>query len=73
MCMCISLLITSTTNNQLMQLMSKAQSYLSSVRGVKFGVVFKAGFITRDAVFSYGTFLIVTTLLGQVHMSFFRF
>lgn len=41
--------------------------------GMKFGVVFKAGFITRDAVLSYGTFLIVTTLLGQVHMSFFRF
>ena len=41
--------------------------------GMKFGVVFKAGFITKDAVLSYGTFLIVTTLLGQVHKSFFRF
>ena len=40
---------------------------------MKFGVVFKAGFITKDAVLSYGTFLIVTTLLGQVHKSFFRF
>lgn len=36
--------------------------------GMKFG-----GFITRVAVLSYGTFLIVTTLLGQVHMSFFCF
>ena len=36
--------------------------------GMKFGVVFKAGFITRDAVLSCGTFLIVTTLLGQVHI-----
>lgn len=41
--------------------------------GMKFGVVFKAGFITRVAVLAYGTFLIVTTLLGQVHMSFFCF
>ena len=39
--------------------------------GMKFGVVFKAGFITRVAVLSYGTFLIVTTLLGQVHIFLF--
>jgi len=36
--------------------------------GMRFGVVFKAGFITRDAVLSYGTFLIVPTLLGQVYI-----
>ena len=38
--------------------------------GMKFGVVSKAGFITRVAVLSYDTFLIITTLLGQVHNVF---
>ena len=37
---------------------------------MKFGVVSKAGFITRVAVLSYDTFLIITTLLGQVHNVF---
>ena len=55
--------------NQMMQLKSKAQCSVESTvfsEGMKFG-----GFFTRVAVLSCGTFLIVTTLLGQVHIFLF--
>ena len=38
---------------------------------MKFGVVFKAGFIAGVVILSYSTFVIATTLFGQVHLSFF--